>query len=324
MQTSFDFDKMTESIPRDAGTSAPVTLIARSAGYVFDQVDGFLGKLGNPVGIKSYKPYHSTGEDFLHNYLGMIGVPMDIVPDFPTDAKTVFLAESAKFDPTIVDKIKKHLTDGKNVVITSGLLKALQGKGIEDIVELECSDRKVVTKEFMCRRTTVRSETPVVIPLIRYLTNDAWELIGCLTQGTGYPLLIQADYAKGVLYVLVIPDDLGDLYKLPPEVLTQIKEVLAKDLPVRLDSAGQVSLFVYDNDTFIVESFLPQATDVRIVTDKRIGKLRDMLSGEVISGEAPAVAPMPSWRGGGDSDRLSFRAQIKPHSYRVFSAEQTR
>jgi len=34
-----------------------------------------------------------------------------------------------------VDKIKAQLVAGKSVAITSGLLRALQGKGIEDIVE---------------------------------------------------------------------------------------------------------------------------------------------------------------------------------------------
>jgi hypothetical protein len=35
------------------------------AGYTFEKVDKFLGQLGNQIGIKSYKPYHSLGEDFL-------------------------------------------------------------------------------------------------------------------------------------------------------------------------------------------------------------------------------------------------------------------
>jgi hypothetical protein len=36
----------------------------------------------------------------------MIGIPMDMVPVFPSDAATVFLTESAKFDPAIVSKMK--------------------------------------------------------------------------------------------------------------------------------------------------------------------------------------------------------------------------
>ena len=43
----------------------------------------------------------------------------------------------------IVSKIKARLSAGKNVTITSGLLSALQGKGIEDITELQYTDKKV-------------------------------------------------------------------------------------------------------------------------------------------------------------------------------------
>jgi len=64
----------------------------------------------------------------------MCGVPMDLLPEFPAEANIIFLNESAKFDKDIVAKIKKQLVDGKIVVITSGLYKAMQGKGIETLL----------------------------------------------------------------------------------------------------------------------------------------------------------------------------------------------
>ncbi len=78
----------------DTGTSAPITY-ATVAGYALSQVNAVLGKLGKPIGIASYKPYQSTGEDFLQNYLGMIGIPMEMYPSFPTEAHTVLLTEQA-------------------------------------------------------------------------------------------------------------------------------------------------------------------------------------------------------------------------------------
>ena len=74
----------------------------------------------------------------------MIGIPIDLHPEFPTNANLVLLTECAKFDPDIVAKIKGQLRAGKSVVITSGLLRALQGKGIEDIVEVKYTDRKML------------------------------------------------------------------------------------------------------------------------------------------------------------------------------------
>ena len=167
-----------------------------------------------------------------------------------------------------------------------------------------------------------QSKSDILIPQIKYLTNDSWEEISCLASGIGYPILHSAGYAKGKLYVLTIPDNFGDLYNLPAEVLTRIKEVLMRDIYVRVDGPSQVALFVYDNDTFIVESFLPESVDVNIVTDKRISKLRDVLSGEELSGKSPPEPPMWArrWQRQ-ENDKLIFDTQIKPHSYRVFKCE---
>jgi hypothetical protein len=146
--------------------------------------------------------------------------------------------------------------------------------------------------------------------------------MSCLTSGIGYPILHSADYANSRLYVLTIPDNFGDLYNFPAEVLTEIKKVLMKDLYVRVDGPSQVALFIYDNDTFIMESFLDENVDVKIVTDKRIQKLRDVLSDEVLSGEAPPEPPMWARRWlRQESDKLIFNTQVRPHSFRVFKCE---
>ena len=289
----------------------PEAQAAHIAGEVFAKVDGFLGELGRPLGVKSYKPFHSSGEDFLPSYLGMIGIPMDIVPEFPADARTVLLTEQAKFDPEIVSKIKQQLVSGKDVVITSGLLKALQ-KSLADIVELEYTGQTVSTREFQGFRLggAAKSESDILIPEIRYATNDAWEIVGALTSPTktsGTPVLLSAKYSKGVLYVLTIPQAMGDLYSYPAGVLKAIREVLAKDMYVRLDAPSRVSLFVYDNDRFIVESFQENPVEARIVTDKRITKLRDVVSGAELSGEPQAGATV-------------FTTNLERGSYRVFAA----
>jgi hypothetical protein len=341
--TSFDYNDMMKPIKQSDGTEVAPTTMARPAGYAFEQIDSFIGKLGKPVGVKSYKPYQSVGEDFLHNYIGMCGVAMDLWPEFPKDANMIFLTESAKFDKKIVDKIKGQLDAGKSVMITSGLYKAMQsdpfdslgyardrkddGEGIESIVELRIGDEKAVTSKFWSRRSfwgrqgaVMESKSPIVIPEIKYLTNDSWEEISCLASGIGYPILHSADYSKGRLYILTIPDNFGDLYNYPAEVLNQIREVLMKDMYVRIEGPAQVAIFVYDNDTFIVESFLDEPADIRVVADKRIGKLMDLVTNEEEAGQliqpamrrfGPAVAP----------DKMGFNLKIKPHSFRVFKGE---
>ena len=42
----------------------------------------------------------------LQNYLGMIGLPMDMHPQFPTDRQQILLTEQAAKDNQVVEKIK--------------------------------------------------------------------------------------------------------------------------------------------------------------------------------------------------------------------------
>jgi hypothetical protein len=329
LPTSFDYFKILPPPWSEAAKDAPPPTMARVAGASLEQVDAFLGQLGRPIGIQSYKPHHSTGEDFLHNYLGMLGIPIDLHPTFPAGADIVLLTESAKFDPDLVAKIKGQLEAGKSVIITSGLLHALQGKGIEDIVELEYTDHKVLAQDYSTgfgsgNRTAVGEESGgrgILFPQIRFLTNDAWALVSARESGNGYPLLIMDRYARGVLYVWTIPDNFRNLYFLPPEVTSAIKNVVMHGFFVRLDGPSQVALFAYDNHTFIVQSYLDHEADVTVAVAGGLTKLRNLVTGEELTGQAPPANPWMR-RPGEQEARTTFHLHLLPHSYCVFAAEK--
>ncbi len=314
--TSFDFDEMMKPVQTPEGKTVTPSTIARAAGLTFENVDKFLGLLGNPVGVKSYRPYHATGEDFLQNYLGMIGIPMDISPVFPSEGKMILLTESAKYDPQIVEKIKERLQSGRNVMITSGLLRALQGKGIEDIVELTYTDRKVLVKDFRAGwGQSAQSSQEILIPQINYLTNDSWEEVTATRGATGWPVLHRAQYSKAFLYVLTIPDNYSDLYYYPPQVLNRIRAAVTQDFRIKLEGPSQVSLILYDNGTFIVESFLNDPVTVKVIANEPVTVINDLLSGESIKGTVVPVFPFMNRK---IDPTYSFEITIKPHSYRVF------
>ncbi len=330
LPTSFDLFKIMPPFRGfGAALDAPPPTMARVAGASLEQVDAFLGRLGRPAGIKSYKPHHSSGEDFLHNYLGMMGIPIDLYADFPTDAGLVLLTESAKADPDIVAKIKAQLDAGKSVVITSGLLRALQGRGIEDIVEVEFTERRIAADGYTTGfgsgsrsglGDNVRA-AGVLFPEIRFNTNDAWALVSAMSDNVGFPVLLMDRYGKGVLYIWTMPDNFHHLYRLPPDVTSAIKDVVMKGFFVRLDGPSQVALFAYDNNTFIVESFLDHETDVKISVAGGPVRLRNLVTGEVLSGQVPPPANFWLRRPGGEK-RTEFHMPVLPHSYLVFAAEK--
>jgi hypothetical protein len=320
LPTSFSLSEATN------GINAPTW--ACIAGNALEQADKIAGQLGNPAGIASYKPFHSSGEDFLHNYLGMIGIPIDLHPEFPTNASLVLLTECAKFDPDIVAKIKGQLRAGKSVVITSGLLRALQDKGIEDIAEIKCTDRKFLTHKYAGgfgagNFTTLDGETntDVLFPEIDFLTNDSWSLVRAEANGNGFPLLLMNRYSKGTLYVWTMPDNFTDLYALPPEVTTAFKNYIMRGFPVRLDGPPQVALFDYDNNAFIVENFsAAAAADVKISTLANSTKLKNLVTGEMLEGRRP---PPRGWNSRNENaeERVSFSVHLPPHSYAGFVPE---
>ncbi|HEY5345194.1 MAG TPA: hypothetical protein VIK62_02495 [Verrucomicrobiae bacterium] len=317
LPTNFNFSEMTNGVP------APTW--ARVAGYSLEQADKVVGQLGNPIGIASYRPPSASGEDFLHNYFGMIGIPIDLHPEFPTNANLILLTECAKDDPDIVAKIKGQLRTGKSVVITSGLLHALQGKGIEDIAEVRWTDRKFLAHKYAGGFGAGNFSTldgdrnaDVLFPEIDFLTNDSWSLVRAEANGNGFPLLLMNRYSKGILYVWTMPDNFTDLYALPSEVTSAIKNYLMRGFPVRLDGPAQVALFAYDNNTFIAENFSAATTDVKISTLGKATKLKNLVTGEIIGGKLPPPRGW-NWQNETVEERVSFSVHLLPHSYAVFA-----
>ncbi len=331
--TNFNYDEMLQTYKTKNPKITADPTYASIASYSLEQVDAFLGKLGKPIGIKSYKPYQSWGEDFLQNYLGNMGMPMDLYPTFPTDANLVLLTESAKYDPAIVIKIKKQLVDGKSVVITSGLLHALQEKGIEDIVEVLYTDRKILAKDYLAgfgsgSGTELGNEKDrgILFPDIRFLTNDSWPIIRALANGRGYPLMLLNRYSKGILYIWTMPDNFNDLYRLPIKVISTIKNYVMAGFPVRLDGPSHVTLFAYNNDTFIVQSYLPIETDVIVSLFKtEFTQLKNLVTHEMITGQLvqpPQMDERERSRRVVEEPRVTFNIHLLPHSYKVFVAEK--
>ena len=316
--TSFDYDTMMKPVNLNGQTTVGTTL-ARVAGYTLETINAFISKLGKPIGIKSYKPYHSLGDDFLQNYLGMIGLPMDMHPEFPTDQKVVLLTEQAKYDPNIIAKIKTQLVNGNDVVITSSLLRAIPEK-IAEISELR-ADKLALVNDF---GASGKIDKDILIPQVLYHTNDAWETVSAgrpLSGGvSGYPMLLRAPYSKGNMHVMTIPEDFGNLYDLPVGVLNSFRQLLSRDLDFRIDAPAKVGLFLYDNGTFIVNSFLDEPVTIRIYAKEGIDKITDLLSGAVVE-KMPvpaATAARPMMRRGDDKTNI-FRVTLPPHSYKVFS-----
>jgi len=83
------------------------------------------------VGVPAYKPPNSdpAGDMYLMDFLGMLGIPLVAVHEFPDDAPLVFLPAQAATDPDLPARMKRAWASGTSAVVTTNLLLALPNAG---------------------------------------------------------------------------------------------------------------------------------------------------------------------------------------------------
>jgi hypothetical protein len=351
--------KLMEPVKQPDGSTYTPNMVARTAGYSAELLDKFLGKLGKPIGVATYKPCNSVGEEYLPDYLGMLGIPIDLVPEFPEKVSTILLTAASGYDKDLVAKTKKFVQNGGRVIATTGLMEKLGDKGFQDIAEIEVTGQRVIAKSFgggfggfggglgrgvrggtAAQPPAIEPDLNILMPQMRHFENDTWNSIPFNTAASGYPMVIGTErsttYGKGTFYALAIPDDFADLYRLPQSVVNQIRSLLGRDLFVSLDAPDHVSLFAYDNKTFIVQNFKAQPVSARVSVTGATG-LRDLLTNATVtSGQGfgggmgggmgafgAGMGGMGAGRGGrgGAGVSTSFDISIPGHSFRVFQVQ---
>lgn len=295
----------------------------RIAEYAYDKVDPVLGALGTPKGIPAYKPFNAEGEEFLHNYLGMAGIPVEIVPQFPSEGKTVILTEAASADKDIIAKMKGFMKKGGDVMVTSGFYRAMQDKGIKDIFEMVVTSRKADIDTVLVssgyRQEVLTTATSVKIPVLTYFTNDSWEVVSTLSYGSGWPLLHHSVYSNGNIYVLTIPDNFSHLYALPSRAIDVIRRYASTGMDVCMEGPSRVALLTYDNGTFAALSFNDIPVEVSFAVK---GKgISDIATGKAIAGESRNAVRVNGHPYSGEKETV-VKTVIPPHSFRAFKIER--
>lgn len=237
-------------------------------GMQLELIDSMLDKAGACTGVPCYLPPNAQGEDHLEDFLGMLGIPMEPTPDFPTGSKSVFLTVQALEDPDILPKLEKFVAAGGHAIVSSGFMLGAQGKGIEQLSSIRFRGRRFTTDEFiedgMMAPTSVYSRHKLSFPLLEHRNNTTWALCKGVCGEENYPLVLRDTYGKGQLITLAVPDEYGYLYDLPVEVLRVIRAQFALDVPYYLDGPSQISLFPYDNDVFCLYNYVNSLSRGRV------------------------------------------------------------
>ncbi|MCR5722275.1 MAG: hypothetical protein K6G72_08035 [Lachnospiraceae bacterium] len=258
-------------------------------GLQLSKIDKMMDGIGKPVGVSTYIPFDSCGENHLEMRFGMLGVPVETTPLFDTKASTVFLTESACADSDIVKKLEAYVREGGNAVITTGFLdKAgdeLRAAGLTEAY-LASYPAKVtryqVTGDFAGYE---EHKSPILFPVICHGNNNAWSLLNGGDGDVHAPLVLRNSYGKGRLYILAIPAAQGELYNIPESAMDVYKRVLCGQ---EYASGKNFSMFTYDSGEFILYRYVKSdlhTERVTIHTSKPIEALVDVETGAEFKAE---------------------------------------
>ncbi len=269
--TLFDFSHLRNSV------------FVPALGLQLRHLDEICKYIENPIGIPVYHPFNSYGEDHIYDYLRMVGIPFELTPYLPENSNIVFITTGCVNDKDIIKKLKNHLLAGKDVIMTSGFLKAMQGKGIEDLTSVRVTDKKVFTNLFAIKTEVcsfskyVYGKKEILIPVLEHRTNASWQEIVAIAGENNFPVLMKDFYGRGTIYTLTIPENYSDIYNWPLDVLAEIRRVFMKNFNFYIEAEEKIAIFVYSNGTFIIESFLPYRTKVNLHIKNKNKKLVDPL-----------------------------------------------
>jgi hypothetical protein len=283
-------------------------------GFQLEKLDRLAVELGHPVGVTAYHPHHARGEDHLADYLGMLGVPIAPTPHFPEASRgsALLLTAAATRDADVLGKLEAFLVKGGRAVVTSGFVERLHHRGIERLTTLRPTGRSLEIRRYAVDTTICTfdeffsARDGIVFPVLEFDTNATWQCIVGFAGETNLPILTLDRYNRGELFVLTVPHNPADLERLPASVLTRLRRVLSLGLPACLQGPAQAGLFLYDNDTLVVESFARAPTKWCIRTGPGL-RLVALHVGE----EAPVLEEE-------SRDSSVYRVRLLPASFRAF------
>ena len=291
-------------------------------GYHLDKLDEVLDYCGNPVGIRCYLPDNSQGEDNIQDFLGMCGLPVMLTPYWPEGAESILLTRASACDPRVVEKLEKYVADGGKALVTSGFLDAAMDLGIRRMTSIRFTGRRIRGRNYRVETAGGRPslEFPhgseeIGIPVCEFRNNATWAVVKVAESEESFGLLLKDTYGKGQMWTLAVPDNYPDLYKIPGKALTRIR----REFPaggVYLESRAGISLFPYDNKTFIVYPYVTSAAQpagILIHVSGEAEALEMPVRKHPVTGKTFRIAPL--YRKDGET---VFEARTMPGRYELY------
>ena len=237
----------------------------------FDRVAGMLK--GAARGVPIYLPYGSEGEYNVFGYLGMAGIPLAPVAEFPADSRNAIFSKHSLRDPGLADKMLSRLRNGHDLFMTWGLFHALKDTEFKNMLNLVDAGGSVTSSAFRLGSwdtETITSERQFTFPRIETTTWPYAREVAVIREDYDFGVLLKVKYLNADLYVLNMPENSYDLLRMPAAALNRIRGAFNKELGVELTGPGGVGFYRFGSGQFVVYNMSDEPTRVALSFDKAV------------------------------------------------------
>ncbi len=247
-------------------------------------------------GVMAYKPAGSDafGDLYIMDFMGMLGVPLIPVSQYPENARVIFLPTQAAADTGILTKIEYSIAGNATLIFTTGFLAhARDGKRLAEIAGISWP---LVSAPFKADQIVVEGEAePIKYGLDLesdiQLTGGNAKLVALHNSGK-IPFLVareniftlnthtfsQADFDE-VGEVLLCPRPLG-LLEIPETWTNTLRDQFLMPLGYTLKAPARVAFQPYGDSGWVIHNYNRQTVHIDLSTARLgNGPVEDKFSG---------------------------------------------
>ncbi len=163
-------------------------------------------------------------------------------------------------------------------VITTGFMRVAG----DELIKAGLTQAHMTGRRYAVTRYQVTGEfagylehrDPISFPEIVHGNNDSWSLLNGGDGDLHASLFLRNTYGKGRMYILAVPDNDADLYRMPMAAVDVIRRALSDGLYM---SGRDCSMFSYDDGSLILYSYVKgdlHPDVVSVHTDKEVKALK--------------------------------------------------
>ncbi len=267
----------------------------------------------DPVsGVMAYKPANSPahGDLYIMDFMGMLGIPLIPVSQYPEDARVIFLPTQAAADHEILAKIEKSLAGNARLIFTTGFLAhARDGERLAELAGIgwpldvsPLTAEQIIVEgeaESILYGLDLESDIQMTEGKAKLLALHNTRYIPFLVAGKNtFTLNVhtfsQADFDK-VGEVLLCPRPLG-LMEIPMSWASTLRSAFLSPMGIEFNAPVRVSLQPYGTSGWVIHNYNREAVSIdlsaaglenKVIEDKFSGKQHQASEGHINMEVAP-------------------------------------